>query len=77
MPEDPEQLESMFPALDDAQIARLAAFGQQGQAEAGAVLFEQGDASHGIFIVLNGSIEIVGVSRDQSVVVSTLFPRTA
>lgn len=66
MPEAPEQTDPMFPKLEDAQIARLAAFGQQGQAEAGAILFDQGDATHGIFVVLDGSIEIVGISRDDS-----------
>ncbi len=66
MPEAPEQTDSMFPKLDDAQIARLAAFGQQGQADAGAILFEQGDASHGVFVVLDGSIEIVGVSSSET-----------
>jgi thioredoxin reductase (NADPH) len=65
MPEAPEQTDPMFPKLDDAQIARLAAFGQQGEAEAGAILFDQGDASHGIFVVLEGSIEVTGISRDD------------
>src|SRR6201985_1916753 len=68
MAENPESTDQMFPTLDQAQIARLTAFGQQGQAEAGAILFEQGDAIHGIFIVLEGSIEILGISRDQSIV---------
>jgi thioredoxin reductase (NADPH) len=68
MPEAPEQTDLMFPKLDDAQVARLAAFGQQGQAEAGAILFDQGDTLHGVFIVLDGSIEITGISRDESVV---------
>ena len=68
MPETPSQADPMFPRLDDAQIARLAAFGQQGLAEAGAILFDQGDTDHGIFVVLEGSIEITGVSRDKSVV---------
>jgi thioredoxin reductase (NADPH) len=66
MPEATEQTDSMFPKLDDAQIARLAAFGQRGQADAGAILFEQGDASHGIFVVLDGSIEIVGASSSET-----------
>ena len=52
----------MFPKLDDAQIARLAAFGQQGDVEAGDVIVEQGDSHHGIFVVLSGSIEILNVS---------------
>jgi thioredoxin reductase (NADPH) len=67
MPEAAQQIDSMFPKLDDAQIARLAAFGEQRQAEAGEILFDQGDASHGVFVVLDGSIEVAGVSRDETV----------
>jgi thioredoxin reductase (NADPH) len=66
MPEAPAQTDPMFPKLDDAQIARLAAFGQRGQAEAGAILFDQGDSIHGVFIVLEGSIEIVGASSSEA-----------
>jgi thioredoxin reductase (NADPH) len=68
MPEAPDQTDSMFPTLDDAEIARLAAWGQQGEAEAGAILYDQGDSLHGIFVVLDGSIEVTGISRDETVV---------
>src|ERR1700683_64031 len=68
MPEAPDQTDSMFPKLDDVQIARLAAFGQQGDAEANTILFDQGDATHGIFLVLEGSIEVLGVSRDENMI---------
>jgi thioredoxin reductase (NADPH) len=64
----PEQLGDMFPTLDDAQVAHLAAFGQQGEVEAGAILYDQGDTLHGIFVVLKGSLEVTGVSRDESLV---------
>lgn len=57
------QTDPMFPKLDDAQTAQLAAFGEQRRARPGEVLFDQGDASHGVFVVLDGSIEIVGVSN--------------
>lgn len=53
----------MFPKLDDTQIARLAGFGEQRRARPAEVLFDQGDATHGVFVVLDGSIEIVGVSN--------------
>ncbi len=66
MPETTAQVDPMFPTLDDAQIARLSAFGQQGLADAGTILFDVGDTAHGIFIVLDGSIEINGVSRDET-----------
>ena len=58
----PKLPDSMFPKLDDAQIARLAPFGQQGDVEAGAVIMDQGDSHHGIFVVLKGSIEVRNVS---------------
>jgi thioredoxin reductase (NADPH) len=72
MPETPEQIDSMFPALNDAQIVRLAAFGQTRQVQAGEIVFEQGDANHGVFVVLEGSIEIVGVSGKYDAVLRVL-----
>jgi thioredoxin reductase (NADPH) len=72
MPESSEQTDPMFPLLDDAQIARLAPFGEQRQVHAGDVLFDQGDVNRGIFIVLSGSIEIVGVSTGGEAVLRTL-----
>jgi len=68
MPEVPAEVEATFPTLSDAQIARLSAFGQQGLADADTILFDQGDAAHGVFVVLEGTIEITGLSRDESVV---------
>ena len=62
MPETPEQINAMFPLLDDAQIARLRAFGEERQARPGEILFDQGDTDHGVFVVLDGSIEVVEVS---------------
>ncbi|MGA3235218.1 MAG: FAD-dependent oxidoreductase [Bryobacteraceae bacterium] len=72
MPESSEQTDAMFPLLDDAQVARLAPFGEQRQFEAGAVLFDQGDVHHGVFIVLGGSIELVGISTGGETVLRTL-----
>jgi thioredoxin reductase (NADPH) len=72
MAETPEQLDSMFPKLDDAQIARLAAFGQQGDVEAGDVIVDQGDSQHGIFVVLKGSIEILSVSAKNEPAIRVL-----
>jgi len=63
MPETPEQIDSMFPVLDDAQIVRLRAFGEERQVQAGEIVFDQGDATHGVFVVLEGSIEIIDVSN--------------
>jgi len=65
MSETPEQLDAMFPALTDAQIERLSAFGEQRRVAAGDIVFDQGDASHGVFVVLEGSIQVVNVTKDH------------
>lgn len=72
MAESPEQLELMFPRLDDAEIARLSAFGERQQRQAGDVLYDQGDVTHGVFIVIEGSIEIVNVSTAGESVIRVL-----
>ena len=66
MPESTEQqIDEMFPALTDAQIARLSVFGEQKRFDAGEIVFDQGDASRGVFVVLEGSIEVTNVSKDH------------
>jgi thioredoxin reductase (NADPH) len=63
MPETSQELDAMFPSLEDAQLERLRAFGEPRQVQAGEILFEQGDANHGVFVVLDGSIEVIDVSK--------------
>jgi thioredoxin reductase (NADPH) len=53
----------MFPRLDDGQIARLIPLGQQSRAEPGEILYDQGDVTHGVFVVLEGSLEVVSLSN--------------
>jgi thioredoxin reductase (NADPH) len=76
MAETPEQNDYMFPTLDDAQIERLAAFGSRLSAQPGQLLFDQGSDSHGVFVVLSGSIEVVAVSNGNLSVVRVLGPGT-
>jgi thioredoxin reductase (NADPH) len=70
--EIPELTDAMFPLLDDAQIARLSAFGEARQAQPGEILFDQGDASHGVFVVRSGSIEVLGVSNHEETTLRVL-----
>jgi thioredoxin reductase (NADPH) len=72
MPETTEQADAMFPALSDGQIARLSAFGQQRHVEAREIVFDLGDASRGVFLVLEGSIEIANVTKDREDVLRVL-----
>jgi thioredoxin reductase (NADPH) len=53
---------AMFPELGAAQIARLAAFGKRRKTGPGEILFEPGEANPRIFVVIEGSIEIVATS---------------
>jgi thioredoxin reductase (NADPH) len=72
MPEPADQTELMFPRLDGAQIERLAAFGTRRHVQAGEVLFDQGDTEHGVFVVLEGSLDIINVSTDGESLIRTL-----
>jgi thioredoxin reductase (NADPH) len=62
MSETPEPTDLMFPALTDAQMDGLAQFGRRFDAGAGEVLVDQGEANHGILVVLKGGIELAGGS---------------
>jgi len=73
-PETPEQHALRFPKLTDAQVSQLAASSARRQVKAREILFDLGSADHGVFIVLTGSIEIVGVSNGVESVLSVLGP---
>jgi thioredoxin reductase (NADPH) len=70
MPENDESLEAMFPKLDEAQIARLIPLGQKKHVGAGEIIFDQGDSNHGVFVVLDGRIELVSVVNGQEAVLA-------
>ena len=72
MAEIPDPNAAAFPTLDDAQMSRLAPFGVEVRAKAGDILFDQGDASHGVFVVREGSIEIISVSNGNHGVIRVL-----
>ena len=55
----------MFPKLSGAEIERLKPLGRLRDFAAGEIVFDQGDPSHGVFIVLSGTLEIVGVSHGK------------
>jgi thioredoxin reductase (NADPH) len=65
----------MFPKLDDAQIARLAPFGRQFAAAAGEVAVDQGESNHGVFVVLSGSLKLLGVSSSDEPLLRILSHR--
>jgi thioredoxin reductase (NADPH) len=50
--------EQMFPRFTDAQIERIAGHARRRTAAAGETLFERGDKETGLFLVLEGQLEI-------------------
>src|SRR5580704_12462017 len=64
--------DDLFQKLTDAQMAQLAPFGQERRAQAGEVIFDQGDSAHGVFVVLEGSLEIAGVANSVESIVRVL-----
>jgi thioredoxin reductase (NADPH) len=67
-------MDPMFPKLDDGQIERLGAFGERRHAQAGEVIVDQGDSHHGVFVVLDGSVELLNSSQGDGPVIH-LFGR--
>jgi thioredoxin reductase (NADPH) len=70
-PSPPDQ---MFPRLDPSQIERLAQFGHRRSVKKGEVLFEQGDAVAGMFIVISGGIDIVSPTAAQETIITVHHP---
>jgi thioredoxin reductase (NADPH) len=68
MAENMEPTDGMFPTLDEAQIARLIPLGEKLHVEAGGIIYDQGDSEHGVFVVLEGSIELVSVINGKEAV---------
>ena len=63
-----------FPTLSDHDLAALTARGHPRQVRAGEVLFAEGDRNRSFFVVLEGSIQIVGHSKGTAHVVAVHHP---
>jgi thioredoxin reductase (NADPH) len=74
MAENTESTKEMFPKLDEAQIARLTPFGEPRQVAAGEIIFDQGDTEHGVFVVLDGSVELVSLTDGRESVLAVHGP---
>src|SRR3984957_12943205 len=68
MAEHVELPDGMFPTLDASQIAHLVPLGEERHLAAGEIIYDQGDAEHGVFVVLSGSVELVNVVNGEETV---------
>lgn len=69
-----EQHGLRFPKLSDAQIAHLRTSSEPRLSNPSEILFNQETAAPGIFVVVTGSVEIVGVSNGVESILSVLGP---
>jgi thioredoxin reductase (NADPH) len=74
MAEAPDQTDARFPILENAQIERLRPFGVQRHAGIAEMLFDLGDRNHGIFIVLSGGLEVIGITNKVESVLRVVEP---
>jgi len=58
----PEQ-DPKFPAVNDTQIARLTPLGETRRFQTDETVFDQGDETHGVFLVLEGSIGFAAITQ--------------
>jgi thioredoxin reductase (NADPH) len=67
----PGRAEQMFPALTDAQLARVAQHGRRRQVAAGEILFDAGQTGFPFFVVTTGRVEMARPTTEggESVVV--------
>jgi thioredoxin reductase (NADPH) len=74
MADAPRSDEELFPKLSRAQIDWLRSYGRTHLAEAGEVLFNQGDSNLGIYVVVSGAIEIVNPSPGGEILITVHKP---
>ncbi|HEV3282955.1 MAG TPA: FAD-dependent oxidoreductase [Solirubrobacteraceae bacterium] len=55
-----------FPVLSAAQLAEVAAFGHEQAVAAGELLFEAGEASYQMFVILEGEAEVVRLEGSEA-----------
>jgi thioredoxin reductase (NADPH) len=63
-----------FPVLSAPELSEIAAFGTERPMSAGQLLFEAGEASYELFVILEGHIEIVRFDKPDAVVIAAYGP---
>jgi thioredoxin reductase (NADPH) len=63
-----------FPVLRASELSEIAAFGTERPVAAGQLLFQAGEASYDLFVVLEGEVEVVRFDGMDAVVIATYGP---
>jgi thioredoxin reductase (NADPH) len=63
-----------FPVLSASELSEITAFGTEEPAAAGQLLFQAGEASYDLFVLLEGEVEVVRVDGTDAVVIASYGP---
>jgi thioredoxin reductase (NADPH) len=63
-----------FPVLSAAELGEISEFGSERPVAAGEFLFEAGEASYDLFVILEGEAEVVRLDGPDAVVIATYPP---
>jgi thioredoxin reductase (NADPH) len=66
--------ERAFPVLSPAQLAEVASFGSEQPIAAGQLLFQAGEASYQLFVVLEGEVEVVRLDDAEATPIAVYGP---
>ncbi len=58
-----------FPVLRASELSEIAAFGTERPVAAGQLLFQAGEASYDLFVVLEGEVEVVRFDGTDAVAI--------
>jgi thioredoxin reductase (NADPH) len=67
-------LDSMFPKLDEEQIARLVPFGHYRSLQPNEILFDEGEVKRGFYVLIQGALEIESKTRQGATVLRVHEP---
>ncbi len=63
-----------FPVLRASELAEVAAFGSERPVAVGQLLFQAGEASYDLFVVLEGEVEIVRIDGTDAILIAAYGP---
>src|ERR1700722_1530937 len=63
-----------FPVLSPSQLVEVGAFGREEPIAAGDLLFEAGEASDDLFVILEGEVEVVRLDSADATVIAAYGP---
>ena len=74
-PFPPESMPGVSPRLDEVQLEVMRRYGSESDLEEGAVMYAAGDQAYDLFVLLDGTAEVVIAGPEPAEVIATFGPR--